>query len=266
MVKHSDTAPEAELLLREVYRRMPFARKWRQMGATYHTAWVLHAAGFRARYPTAPEAEVWRAWGAILPEGALTMRQPDDNLRVLQEVIAALFGLGIVYALGGSWASSLLGKMRFTRDADLNVEPFPGKEEAFCACFGEEYYVSLPAVQEAIRQRSSFNILHTTSGFKVDLFVSKDRPFDQSVLSRRQPFVLPDTPGQTVQCVSAEDVILLKLEWYRLGGETSQQQWLDVQGVLEIQGPQLDRAYLERWAADLGVADLLARALQESGT
>jgi hypothetical protein len=265
MVKLSDTAPEAERVLREVFRRMPFERKWRQMGATYHTAWVLHAAGFRARHPTATEAELWSAWGALLPEGATPVRQPDDNLRVLQEVIAALSGLGIVLALGGSWASSLLGKMRFTRDADLNVEPFPGKKEAFCACFGEDYYVSLPEVQQAIRLRSSFNLLHTVSGFKVDLFVRKDRPFDQSVLDRRRPFVLPDTPGQTVQCVSAEDVILLKLEWYRLGGESSQQQWLDVQGVLEVQGPQLDRAYLEQWAAELGVTDLLARALQESG-
>jgi len=266
MVKLSDTSPDVELLLREIIRRMPFEEKWRQMGATYHTGWVLHAAGFRARHPTATDAEILRAWGGVGSEGTTTTKQPDENLRVLQEVIAILSRLGIAYALGGSWASSLLGKMRFTLHADLTVEPFPGQEEEFCASFGNEYYVSLPAVQQAVRQRSSVNVLHSLSGFKVDLFVRKDRPFEQSVMARRRAFPLPDAPGQTVQCVSPEDVILLKLEWYRLGGETSQQQWLDVQGVLEVQGSRLNQAYLDHWATDLGVLDLLARARQESGT
>jgi hypothetical protein len=42
------------------------------------------------------------------------MLSDNDNLRVMQEVIAVLDQLGIAYALGGSWASSLLHKMRFT--------------------------------------------------------------------------------------------------------------------------------------------------------
>ena len=61
-------------------------------------------------------------------------------------------------------------------DADLTVEPFPGKEAAFCASFDEAYYVSLPAVEEAIRRRSSFNLIHTPTTFKVDIFVRKDDP------------------------------------------------------------------------------------------
>jgi len=58
---------------------------------------------------------------------------------------------------------------------------------------------------------------------------------------------------------------LLKLEWYRLGGEVAGQQWNDVLGVLQVQGQQLDFAYLDRWAEHLGVADLLPRARQEAG-
>jgi hypothetical protein len=65
-----------------------------------------------------------------------------------------------------------------------------------------------------------------------------------------------------VVCVTPEDVILLKLEWYRLG--PSERQWNDVRGVLEVQAGHLDDAYLDRWAADLGVADLLAHARQEA--
>ncbi|HTU21474.1 MAG TPA: hypothetical protein VMG10_25780 [Gemmataceae bacterium] len=188
-----------------------------------------------------------------------------ENLSVLQEVLAVLSRLAIPYALGGSWASSFYGKPRLTHDADVSVEPFSGKEAAFCSSFGEEYYVSLPAVQDAIRHRSSFNVIHFESGFKVDLFVRKLRPFDASLMARRRTVPLPDTDGQSLTFVSAEDVILLKFEWYRLGGCASERQWGDILAVFQVQAGKLDQAYLDHWAADLGVRDLLQRARQESG-
>jgi hypothetical protein len=270
MAPLTDTSPEAEQVVREAYRRMPFAQRWRQMGAVYHTARVLHAAGFRARHPGATDEQVQEDWwraalGSVAPPSRRpTVPETDDNLRVIQEVTAALSRLDIPYALGGSWASSLHGTFRFTHDADLTVEPFLGKEAALCQCFGEDYYVSLPAAQQAVRQRSSFNIVHTPTAFKVDLFVRKERPFERSVLARRRTYPLPGLPGQPISCVTPEDVILLKLEWYRLGGEASGQQLKDVIGVLQVQAGKLDQTYLDRWAADLGVADLLARVRQES--
>jgi hypothetical protein len=251
MTQLTDTSPEAEQVLREVLRRMPLAQKWRQLGAIIETARVLQVLGQQARQASERTAPA--------------MMNPSENLRVVQEVIAVLDQLAIPYALSGSWASSLLGKMRFTNDADLAVEPFPGREADFCSRFGGEYYVSLPAVQQAVQQRSSFNIIHTTSGFKVDLFVRRDRAFEQSLMSRRRSFMLPDAGGQTIQCLSPEDIILVKLEWYRLGGEVMQQQWLDVRSVMEVQAGQLDGVYLNRWAAVLGVSDLLVRLRQESG-
>lgn len=184
-----------------------------------------------------------------------------ENLQVLQEVIGALTKLEVPYALGGSWASSFHGSPRFTHDADLIVEPFPGRESGLCACFGPDYYVSLAAVEEAVRRRTSFNILHLISGFKVDLFVRKDRPFELSVMQRRQSRPLTEA---FVEFVSPEDVILLKLEWYRLGNEASERQWTDVLGVLQTQAGGLDQAYLDHWAAELKVDDLLARARRES--
>jgi hypothetical protein len=185
-----------------------------------------------------------------------------ENMEVIQEVTAVLCRLQIPYAVGGSWASSLLGKPRLTNDAAMTVEPFLGKESAFCASFGEDY-VSLPMVQDALQRRSSFNIIHWPTGFKVDLFVRQDRSFEVSVLARRH--IYPLAKGQSLTLVSAEDVILLKLEWYRLGGGTSERQLEDVRGVLQVQADKLDQIYLAHWAADLGVSDLLQRARQESG-
>jgi hypothetical protein len=168
--------------------------------------------------------------------------------------------LGIGFALGGSWASSLHGIPRDTRDADITAEPFPGREAEFAAAFGPDYYVSRDAIRDAIRGRSSFNVIHLTSGFKVDVFIRKDTPFGRSVLARRRPTVIPGDPPEPIDIVSPEDIILHKLDWFRIGGETSDRQWGDVFGVLRVQAGRLDDAYLDHWAAELGVADLLAKA------
>ena len=62
----------------------------------------------------------------------------------------------------------------------------------------------------------------------------------------------------------AEDVVLLKLEWFRAEGEVSDRQWSDIVGVIRVAGAGLDRDDLRRWAADLGVTDLLDRAASEA--
>lgn len=187
-----------------------------------------------------------------------------DNLVVLQEVVAVFHRLDIPYALGGSWASTVYGRPRFTQDADFTVEPFPGKEASFAAAFGPDYYLSVPAMEEALRNRTSFNLINTRIGFKIDFFVRKNRPFDQSTMQRRSAMTLPDYPDQPIMFVSAEDIILLKLEWYRLGGEASERQWQDVVEVVQVQGNKLDWSYLTHWAADLQVQDLLFRLRAET--
>ena len=69
---------------------------------------------------------------------------------------------------------------------------------------------------------------------------------------------------QSVYISSAEDNILSKLEWYRLGGEVSDRQWRDILGVIKTQGERLDLTYLRQWAAALNVTDLLEKALLEA--
>jgi len=271
MNRLTDTSPEAERVLIDVYRRMPFERKWRLLGDLLRTARILHAAGMRHRNPAVTDEEIHAAWLAQtlgapppLPPGGRAMNLSADDLRTLQEVAAAFTRAGIPYALGGSLASSIHGVSRYTRDADLSVEPFPGREVELASAFGPDYYVSLPAVQEAVRDRSSFNIINTLTGFKVDVFVRKDDPFEQSAMSRRTALPLPTAPGQALVVQSPEDLILFKLRWYRLGNESSGQQWDDVLGVLKVQAGKLEEGYLDRWAQHLQVADLLGRARQES--
>ena len=76
--------------------------------------------------------------------------------------------------------------------------------------------------------------------------------------------VIATDPEQSVYVTSPEDVILSKLEWYRMGGEVSDRQWRDILGVLKTKLEQLDRAYLRQWAKELKVEDLLERAFREA--
>ncbi len=267
----TDTSPEAERVLIDIYRRMPFARKWKIIGDTFRTARVLHAVGVRLRNPAATDREIQDEWLAKRlgdwprkPQGDPAMFLSGDELRVFQDVVAKFTALGVPYVLGGSLAASIHGYDRHTHDADINVEPFPGQEARLVAALGDAYYASQPAIEEAVRRRSSFNLIHNETGFKIDVFVRKDDPFEQSAMARRVTATLPDPAEPPVVLQTPEDLILFKLRWYRLGNEVSEKQWTDILNVYKVQLPRLDQGYLDHWAAHLGVADLLARARQES--
>lgn len=269
MSQVSDTTPEAERVWRRILRQMPLEKKWHQMDSLYRTARILHATGFRDRHPGAGAEEIQRDWqlqtlGKTIFELEIRIGMDEPStLDLIQKVIQVFNQLSIPCALGGSWASSLQGKMRFTHDADLTVEPFLGLQEELINKLSEEFYVSLGAVEDALKMRSSFNVIHFSTGFKIDIFVRKDRPFDQALMARSRLYQM-ESSGPSIPLLSPEDIVLIKLEWYRLGGEVSEQQWKDVLGVMEVQGEQLDQDHLEYWAEALGVSDLLEKALEES--
>jgi hypothetical protein len=197
-----DTSSEAARIWAEVFRAMPVQRKWRLLEETQKTARVLHASGVRLQDPHASAADIHRAWmkthfGLDLP-GESAMPPEAGRLDVLREVVDAFTRLDIPYALGGSMASSIHGIARFTLDADITVEPFPGKEATLAASFRSDYYLNLKAIEEAVRRQASFNIIHTRAGFKVDVFVRKDDPFEQSAMARRLAITLADSPAATI--------------------------------------------------------------------
>jgi hypothetical protein len=77
--------------------------------------------------------------------------------------------------------------------------------------------------------------------------------------------IVSDEAQGQVFLLTPEDIVLAKLDWYRLGGLMSSKQWHDILGVLTVQQDRLDLAYMRDRAAELGVSDLLERALEESG-
>ena len=120
-------------------------------------------------------------------------------------------------------------------------------------------------MRDAIQKRSSFNLIHLQSMFKVDIFVAKPRLLDRQQLERREAWIADAETGRSLYVATAEDTVLAKLVWYRLGGEMSDRQWRDILGVLSVQGRRLDVDYLGNSAVELQVDDLLRRAMGEAG-
>ena len=190
---------------------------------------------------------------------------PGGPIDLALQIAALLDSLAIPYVLGGSLASSLVGEPRTTVDLDFAIRLRSEDVAPLLAALGTEYYVSSEAVQSAVARTASFNIVKLDSVEKVDLFVLGDGLLDRRQLARRQRLVVSESPRRELWVGSPEDQVLRKLDWYRAGGGVSDRQWRDVLGILAVQAARLDRADLESAAADLGLAELLARAFQEAG-
>lgn len=187
-----------------------------------------------------------------------------EAIGVVMLVVDAFDRLQIPYLIGGSMASALHGVTRSTLDADIVAELKPEQAKSLVTLLGEDFYVDEEMIIDAVLHRSSFNLIHLKTMFKVDVFVRKERPFDQIQFQRRVEQVLAADPERKAFVATAEDIILAKLEWYRMGGEVSDRQWRDILGVLKVQAGWLDLEYLQKWAAELAVADLLQKAFKES--
>jgi hypothetical protein len=168
---------------------------------------------------------------------------------LLQSVVDALDAAGVPFMLTGSLAAAYHGAGRATMDIDVVIDPTAAQLRALVRALERSgVYVSSDAADEALAHRSMFNVVDTASGWKADLIIRKIRPFSKMEMGRRRP---ASYEGRALWVASAEDVIVTKLEWAKLGGSARQIE--DVTALLRIQAGSLDRAYLEKWIGELGL-------------
>jgi hypothetical protein len=180
---------------------------------------------------------------------------PDES--ALGRVVALLHEYGVPYMLTGSVASGHHGRPRMTQDVDIVIDPERGALERLVEALTQQgFYVDRERAIDALARRRPFNVIDPETAFKFDLIVRKDRPFSREELARGQEAELAG--GTRVRIATPEDTILSKLEWSRMAGG-SERQLADAAGIVSVQGPALDRAYIERWAAELGISDLWAQ-------
>jgi hypothetical protein len=173
---------------------------------------------------------------------------------LLIQVVHALEECKVPYMLTGSYVSSLQGFPRSTHDIDIVVlidaSKLPKLKDAFA---GPSFYLDEQSMREAIREGGMFNLIESSGGNKIDFWVLTDSAFDRSRFSRRYG---EEAFGQVLVVSSPEDTILMKLLWARMSGG-SEKQMQDALGVYELQFGKLDRDYLRRWAATIGVEEEL---------
>jgi hypothetical protein len=179
---------------------------------------------------------------------------------VLQLVLARLDECGIPYMITGSFASNMQGVPRATQDADVIIESSLKSLDKFFESLGADFYASSEAAIEALKREGIFNVIHLETGFKIDLIIKKSRPFSKTEFSRRQKVSFL---GQSRWFATAEDLILVKLEWAKIGD--SERQFTDALNVAKIQRNDLNWPYLQKWAEELGIKDLLERLHGEVG-
>ncbi len=188
-----------------------------------------------------------------------------EILEVLQRVTSKLEELRIPYMVSGSAASSFHAFVRTTQDGDLVVAMTLDQVEKFAAAFAPEFYLDRDSIRRALRTGGSFNLIHLELSLKIDFFPLRNRNFSQQEFSRRQPRLLLKGSTMPAFVATAEDTILSKLEWFRAGGEVSENQWKDVVGILKVQAGNLDLPYLKHWSRELRVDDLFEKASIEAG-
>jgi hypothetical protein len=182
--------------------------------------------------------------------------QPD----LLKFTIQVLERLNVPYAIVGSFASGVWGESRFTQDIDILVDLRPNDVPLLCAAFPDaEFYVSQSAANEAVVRHGQFNVINPASGNRIDFMIAGNSPWVRAQLERRKRIsFFPDQDGSVA---AAEDVILGKLVYYHEGG--SDKHLRDIAGILKFSGDQVDRDYVSRFAAQLGVADIWQSVLSK---
>ncbi|MBI1847926.1 MAG: hypothetical protein HYR86_13275 [Candidatus Rokubacteria bacterium] len=155
----------------------------------------------------------------------------------------------IQYMLTGSMAGNYYAVPRMTRDIDIVVEVASADAGRVCALFESDFYVDRDAVAEAIASRGVFNIIHQAYLLKVDFIVRKDTEYRRVEFARRRR---ASVEGHAFSIVTAEDLIISKLDWAR--DSRSESQLADVRNLV-ASIPDLDRAYLEQWTERLGLGD-----------
>lgn len=192
----------------------------------------------------------------------MTVRRTPNDLLVLVGDI--LDDLNVPFALGGSMASGILGEPRATLDIDIGAKIDLDGLESLLARLPDDLYVPVDSARAAVVRQDSFNILDPPNVLKLDVFVLGQGLLDRNQMERRLRIDIGDGGRQT-WLTTAEDIVLRKLEWFRATDLSSERQWRDVIGVLQVRRDDIDRTYLSTTAEAVGLGRLLGDLLAEAG-
>lgn len=187
------------------------------------------------------------------------MNESADLLSAVQAVVGAFERNDIRYFVTGSFASSVHGEFRATNDLDIVADLDASQLALLFDDLSRDFVADLDQALSALVSGSSFNLIHRVAYLKVDVFPCMSA-FDAGAIRRAESIEMPADVG-SIRVATKEDILLAKLRWYRLGGETSETQRRDIQRLVALNRGEFDENYLRRWSVQLEVDDLLEHFL-----
>jgi hypothetical protein len=165
-------------------------------------------------------------------------------------VVDVLEELKVDYMITGSVASMAYGEPRLTLDMDIVIDLPPNLAEKLYSKFpSPDYYTDLESILSAINETGHFNIIHITSGSKVDFYQLKVDRFNQEAFTRKHRESFDEV--RLASFSSPEDIIINKLLFYKEG--KSEKHLRDIKGILQVSGDKLDISYLDEKTKELGL-------------
>ncbi len=263
-----DTTPEAEARQVALLRNRTPEERLRMACELSASAMAMSRAAIANAQPRLSKLEQARLlYGLQFGEQrAAQVRQPPSIAEAMSiaaavlPLVAVFEHLHVPYYIGGGVAGIAYSLPRTTYGVDIMAALAARHIPPFVAALETDFYLDRCAIVDAITRRTSFNMTHQATNINIDIFISQGKPFDHAQFARVRRHLLPGAQ-ELVNLASPEDVLLDKLAWYELGNRVSDQQWRDVQSILRVQADALDRHYLQVWASQLGLSELLDAAL-----
>ena len=153
--------------------------------------------------------------------------------------------LGVTYLVTGAVAAIVYGEPCLTNDIDFVVKLSDDDLLRLHDAFPQsEFYV--PPVEtmqvEANRpQNGHFNLIHTDSALKADMYPVGSDPLHHWALEHRHQIQISGVP---MWIAPIEYVVLRKLQYLEVSGQEKHRR--DIQAMLFISDAQMDRAFLAR--------------------
>jgi len=179
----------------------------------------------------------------------------------LVKITNVLNGLSIPYAVTGGVAVTVWGRARYTADIDIIIDISPQNLRPLVSALlktDSKMYLDIDVETPIteIKKRGGFNLVYSQNGVKVDFVIKKDDEFFQMELKR---VVKKDFHNQKISFISPEDLILIKLQWYKDSGSTRHLE--DAESILKI--TDVDLEYIKDWSHRHETREILEKLLEK---
>ncbi|MDQ7816773.1 MAG: hypothetical protein RDU14_07065 [Melioribacteraceae bacterium] len=166
-----------------------------------------------------------------------------QNLNLFSIYLDKMENLRIDYFITGSVASIVYGQPRLTHDIDLVVSLIPEMIDKIVSEFNINEFYCPPeeVIKSEIKRESNgrFNIIHHETGFKADIYLIGNDPFQKWAMENRRSIQFYD---KNIFIAPPEYLIIKKLEFYKEGN--GEKHLTDIKAVIKYSGDLIDYNFL----------------------